>query len=142
MFFCVFVFLPRVMTGEGFLNPKVKSFLVYETVTIFTTGTVDFINSLRKNKSECCWLRSPLGSSSSPGFTCIQKHLPTSNVIKEIHSSKKHYYCSEGILKPFNYPNSSAELDLNAHFSQFIQKALSSIQEIHPFSRSQCQSCR
>lgn len=141
MLFSVFVSLPLLMTGEGFLNPKAKSFSEYETVTIFTTGTVDFIGSLRKKKPECCWLRSSLGPSSSSGFTCSPA---TPNLIKEIHCSKKQYYCSEGILKPFIYPSSStsAELDLNPHFSQFTQKPLSSIQETHPFSRSQCQSCR
>lgn len=95
----------------------------------------------KTSQSAAGWgpLLAPAAALASPA---VQRHLPTPNLIKEIHSSKKQYYCSEGILKPFNYPSSSAELDLNPHFSQFTQKALSSIQESHPFSGSECQCCR
>lgn len=102
------------------------------------------LTALGKTSQSAAGWGPPMAPAAAPASPPVQQHLPTPNLIKEIHSSKKQYYCSEGILKPFNYPSSSisAELDLNPHFSQFTQKALSSIQETHPFSRSQCQSCR
>lgn len=98
--FCIFVSLHLVMTGESFfLNPKAKSFLGYETVTAFTTGAVDFINSLTKDKWECCWLRSSLASAAALASPAVQQHLPAPNLIKETRASKNRYYCSGGILK-------------------------------------------
>lgn len=97
----------------------------------------------KRSQSAAGWGPS-LGPAAALASPAVLQHLPTPNVIKEIHCSKKQYYCYVGILKPFIYPSSStsAELDLNPHFSQFTQKPLSSIQETQPFSRSQCQSCR
>lgn len=102
------------------------------------------LTALGKTSQSAAGWCPPLAPAEAPASPAVQQHLPTPNLIKEIHFSKKQYYCSEGILKPFNYPSSStsAELDLNPYFSQFTPKALSSIQEIHPFSRSQCQSFR
>lgn len=102
------------------------------------------LTALGKTSQSAAGWCPPLAPAAALASPAVQQHLPTPNLIKEIHSSKKQYYCSEGILKPFNYPRSStsAELDLNPHFSQFTQKPLPSIQETYPFSKSQCQSFR